>query len=58
MVINSEAPMNPWQNPDSYEPEPESPHFQGVRQLSGIIIASVIVFVLLVYGIIRVATPM
>ena len=45
---------SPWNDPDSYEPEEEEPHVKGIRELSGVAIACVIVFVLLVYGIIKV----
>ncbi len=51
---------DPWSNPDSYGEEDaklfagDRPHgFDGVRSLSGVVIASVIILVLLVYGVIR-----
>jgi hypothetical protein len=45
--------MTPWENPDSYEPE-ERPALDGVRELSGWVIALAIVTALLIYGVIAV----
>lgn len=43
--------MTPWNDGNSYEAEPEPKHFDGVRELSGWIIAACIVLGLLIYGI-------
>lgn len=45
--------MTPWENPASYEAEPEPKHFHGVRELSGWILAVLILAGLLIYGIMR-----
>lgn len=47
--------MTPWENPLSYEAEPEPRHFDGVRQLSGVVIAVMLLLFAIGWGIYKVA---